>query len=100
MATAPEVRTEARAYLPYMLLVPLLGLPSWMLDGAFIGATRTADMRNMAILSTAAFVVAVLILVPDHGNHGLWIAFLFSYVARAVTLGVRYPALERAAAAT
>ncbi len=99
MATSPEVRVEARQYLNYMLLVPVLGVASWMLDGIFTGATRTADMRNMAILSTGLFVIAVVILVPIHGNHGLWVAFLFSFVARGVTLATRYPALERATAA-
>ncbi len=99
MATSPEVRVEARQYLNYMLLVPVLGVASWMLDGIFTGATRTADMRNMAILSTGLFVIAVVILVPIHGNHGLWVAFLFSFVARGVTLAMRYPALERATAA-
>ena len=96
MAKAPEVQAEARAYLPYMLLVPVLGVASWILDGIFIGATRTADMRNMSVLSTASYAVAVLILVPTYGNHGLWMAFLMSFVARAITLGARYPALERA----
>ena len=98
MAKAPEVQAEARAYLPYMVAVPLLGLASWMLDGVFIGATRTADMRNMSVISTGAYIVAVLLLVPAYGNHGLWMAFLFSFVARAATLGARYPALERATA--
>jgi MATE family multidrug resistance protein len=81
-----------------MVLVPVLGVASWMLDGVFIGATRTADMRNMSVLSTGAFVVAAVVLVPAYGNHGLWMAFLFSFVARAVTLAARYPALERATA--
>lgn len=96
MAKAPEVQAEARVYLPYMLLVPVLGVASWILDGIFIGATRTADMRNMSVLSTASYALAVLILVPHYGNHGLWMAFLASFVARAITLGARYPALERA----
>ena len=98
MAKVPEVQAEARNYLPYMLLVPVLGVASWMLDGIFIGATRSRDMRNMSLLSTAAYGVAVVLLVPSYGNHGLWIAFLFSFVARAVTLAARYPALERATA--
>lgn len=98
MTTAAPVRTAARDYLGYMVLVPVLGVASWMLDGVFIGATRTADMRNMAILSTGAFVVAVVLLVPVWGNHGLWMAFLFSFLARAATLAARYPALERATA--
>jgi len=98
MARAPEVQAEARNYLPYMVLVPVLGVASWMLDGVFIGATRTKDMRNMSILSTGAYVIAALLLVPSYGNHGLWIAFLFSFVARGITLGIRYSALERATA--
>jgi MATE family multidrug resistance protein len=98
MTTAMPVRAEARDYLGYMVLVPVLGVASWMLDGVFIGATRTADMRNMSVLSTGAFVVAAVVLVPAYGNHGLWMAFLFSFVARAVTLAARYPALERATA--
>ena len=96
MARAPEVQAEARIYLPYMVAVPVLGVASWMLDGIFIGATRTADMRNMAVVSTGLFALAALLLVPAYGNHGLWWAFLFSFVARAVTLAARYPALERA----
>ncbi|MEX0281570.1 MAG: MATE family efflux transporter [Arenibacterium sp.] len=99
MAKDPDVQAEARIYLQYMLLVPLLGVASWMLDGIFIGATRTVDMRNMAIISTAIFAACAWVLVPVYGNHGLWIAFLISFVARGVTLGLRYPALERATVA-
>ena len=97
MATAPEVRAEARVFLPWMVAAPLLGLASWMLDGIFIGATRTADMRNMMAVSFVVYVVAALALVPGFGNHGLWAALLVSFVARGATLGLRYPALERAA---
>ncbi|MFT5742985.1 MAG: MATE family multidrug resistance protein [Paracoccaceae bacterium] len=95
MTTAPEVRAVARAYLPYMILAPILGAAAWMLDGIFIGATRTADMRNMMFLSAVIYFVAVLVLMPMLGNHGLWVGFLISFVARGITLGWKYPALER-----
>ncbi len=98
MTTAPEVRLVAREFLPFMVLAPLLGGPSWMLDGIFIGATRSRDMRNMMALSFAVYVLAVLGLVGPFGNQGLWLAFLISFVARGVTLGLRYPALEAEAA--
>ncbi|MHA6347360.1 MATE family efflux transporter [Roseivivax sp. CAU 1761] len=96
MAEAQSVRDAARAYLPWMVAAPLVGLASWMLDGIFIGATRTADMRNMMLLSALGYFAAVLVLAPVWGNHGLWAAMLMSFVFRAVTLGARYPALERA----
>jgi MATE family multidrug resistance protein len=99
MAKAPEVQLEARAYLGYMVAAPVLGLAAWMLDGVFIGATRSRDMRNMMAVSLAVYVVAALALVPSLGNHGLWLALLISFVARGVTLGLRYPALERDARA-
>ena len=97
MATDPAVREAARLYLPWMVLAPLVGLWSWMLDGVFIGATRTRDMRDMMILSAAIYLAALLALVPVFGNHGLWAALMVSFAARGLTLGARYPALERAA---
>ncbi|SFQ96481.1 MATE family efflux transporter [Poseidonocella sedimentorum] len=96
MTTAEPVRAAARDFLPYMLLAPLAGLPAWMLDGIFIGATRTRDMRNMMALSLLIYGAALWLLIPAFGNHGLWLAFLISFIARGVTLGARYPALERA----
>ena len=96
MAKAPEVRAAALVYLPYMIAAPLVGVASWMLDGIFIGATRTKDMRDMMIVSALAYFAAVLPLMAAFGNHGLWIALLFSFVVRAATLAWRYPALEDA----
>ena len=98
MTTAPEVRIAAREFLPWMVAAPLLGVAAWMLDGIFIGATRSQDMRNMMIVSFVIYVVCVVALVPPYQNHGLWLAFNIAFVARGVTLGLRYPALERSAA--
>lgn len=94
MTTAPEVREAARVYLVYMVAAPVVGLAAWMLDGIFIGATRTRDMRNMMAVSAAVYAAAAALLVPPLGNHGLWLAYLLSFVVRGITLGLRYPALE------
>lgn len=95
MTTAPDIRIEAREYLIYMVFAPILGIGPWMLDGVFIGATRARDMRNMMVVSVAVYFAALYALTPMLGNHGLWIALLISYVARGVTLALRYPALEQ-----
>ncbi len=97
MATAPEVRSEARTYLGYMVLAPSVGLAAWMLDGIFIGATRAKDMRNMMAVSFAVYVVSACALVPLLGNHGLWLSLLATLVVRGITLGLRYPELEASA---
>lgn len=99
MAKDPEVQAAGRTYLPYMVAAPIVGVAAWMLDGIFIGATRTADMRNMMIVSFVIYMAAVIPLMAILGNHGLWLAMLVSFVARGITLGLRYPALERAAGA-
>lgn len=96
MTTSDEVRRAAKALLPWMIAVPVLGIAAWMLDGIFIGATRTGDMRNMTAVSSAIYFASVWAF-SGYGNDGLWMALLISLVARGVTLGIRYPALERAA---
>lgn len=88
------VRAAARTYLPWAIGAPLLGVWAFQLDGIFIGATRTADMRRAMLASSAIFLLAWWLLQP-WGNHGLWAALYVNYVARAVTLLRYYPALLR-----
>jgi MATE family multidrug resistance protein len=97
MTTAPGVRAAARDFLPWMVAAPLVGVAAWMLDGIFIGATRTRDMRNMMLIAFAVYAAAAAVLVPAFGNHGLWASLLVLFVARGATLALRYPALEATA---
>jgi MATE family multidrug resistance protein len=94
MSTSPEVRMAAREYLLWAALAPIIGVASWMFDGIYIGATWTRDMRNAMIQSVALYVVALFVLVPTMGNHGLWAALMVLNIARGLTLGWRYPRLE------
>ena len=94
MTTAEDVRAVSYVYLPWMVLAPLAGVAAWMLDGIFIGATRTADMRNMMFVSFCIYLIALALLLPAYGNHGLWASLIIFSIARGVTLGFKYPALE------
>ena len=94
MTTAEDVRTVSYEYLPWMVLAPLVGAAAWMLDGIFIGATRTADMRNMMFISFCVYLIALALLLPKYGNHGLWASLIIFSIARGVTLGYKYPKLE------
>ena len=97
MTTAPDVRIEAKVYLWWMIIFPLIGLPSWMFDGIFIGATHTRDMRVAMLQSTVVYVAILFVLVPIMGNHGLWLSLMIFDLVRALTLWRYYPALESAA---
>ncbi|MEZ5774814.1 MAG: MATE family efflux transporter [Hyphomicrobiaceae bacterium] len=93
MTTSAEVRAAARDYLLWTAATPLAGFACFQLDGIFIGATRSADMRNMMILSLGAYLGAIALLAPAFGNHGLWAALIVFFLARGLTLGSRIPAL-------
>ncbi|WEK47364.1 MAG: MATE family efflux transporter [Candidatus Andeanibacterium colombiense] len=88
----PELRQRAALYLPFAALVPLAGMPSWLLDGIFIGATRGHALRNAAVAATVIYVALDLALRP-WGAAGLWTAFLLSYILRALTLSAGLPGL-------
>lgn len=68
---------------------------AFQLDGIFIGATRSKEMRNASILSLFILIVAGTILTSCCGNTGLWISFIVYVIARGVTLGVYLPRLLR-----
>ncbi|WP_052761806.1 MATE family efflux transporter [Aurantiacibacter luteus] len=94
LTTDAGVRAAARAFLPFAALVPLIGMPSWMLDGVFIGATRGPALRNAAFIATLLYIALDLALRP-HGNTGVWLALLASYLLRAGGLALYLPGLLR-----
>ncbi len=98
MATDPDVRAAARIYLPWVAIGPVIGLASWMFDGIFIGATLTREMRNAMFVSVAVYAVALVVLLPAHGNHGLWAALMVLNVTRGVTMALFYGRVEAKAA--
>lgn len=94
LTTDPQVREVAHRFLPFAALIPLIGMPSWLLDGVFIGATQGRALRNAAMFATLAYIALDLALRSE-GQLGLWIAFCASYVFRAVALGWQLPRLAR-----
>lgn len=94
LTSDPATRSAARVYLPWAALAPLAGVLAFQLDGIFIGATRSVDMRNAMLVSLAAFLLAWWALLP-WGNHGLWAALYVNYLARTLSLAWYYPALAR-----
>ncbi len=91
----PEVRSTAALYMPWVVASPLVAVWSYQLDGIFLGATHSRAMRNSSLLSVVIYAVAVALFVSEWQNHGLWLALMVLYAARAVTLGALYPELER-----
>lgn len=91
------VRSAAGDALGWAALYVLLSFAAFQLDGIFIGATRTREMRNASFFSVTVFMLAGWWLVPAYGNHGLWCAFVVFVCVRALALAAYYPRLLRLA---
>jgi len=91
-ASNTGVRAQAMVLLPFAAVIPAIGVPAWLLDGIFIGATRGRALRNAAIIATTLYIATDLLLRP-FGESGIWWALIASYLYRAVALGAHLPRL-------
>ncbi|MDM7481260.1 MAG: MATE family efflux transporter [Halomonas sp.] len=84
-----EVRAVAAVYLPWMVLMPLIAVWSYLLDGVFIGTTAVSQMRNSIFAGLAVYLPCWWWL-QDAGNHGLWLALTLFTVTRSLVLILYY----------
>lgn len=86
VTTSADVRHAADTYLPWAAFTALSGVLAFQMDGVFIGATWSRDMRNMMLLSFLAFSAALITLAPAFGNSGLWAALHVFLLVRGLSL--------------
>lgn len=90
MTTVDSVRGAAQQYIAWVIVLPLLACWGFWLDGVFIGATWSADMRNMMALSCAAYLL-IWWATQGWGNHGLWFALCAWFLLRGLSLAYVLP---------
>ncbi|MEA3066407.1 MAG: multidrug resistance protein family [Sphingomonadales bacterium] len=95
-STDPAVVATTLAYAPWAVLLPLLGVTSYVFDGIYIGATWTRAML-LTMGGACAVYAALLFAAAGMGNHGLWLAFSLFLVARAAAQALMLPGLTRRA---
>jgi multidrug resistance protein, MATE family len=93
LTTNPQVRAYAHDYLAFAALMPLAGVLAFELDGVFIGATWTRDMRNVMVISLGIYLASFYLLRP-FGNGGLWVALAIFYLSRGLNQAWRYRKLS------
>ncbi|HAT28519.1 MAG TPA: MATE family efflux transporter [Gammaproteobacteria bacterium] len=91
----PELRTAANSKLFLAAIYVCFSFAAFQLDGIFIGASATAQMRNAAFISLAVFLLAWWLLIDRFAINGLWWAMIIYVAARADTLLMFYPGLRR-----
>ncbi len=93
--TAPSenVLDLAHRYLPYVVALPIFGIVAFQMDGVYIGATWSRQMRNLMVASLAIYFATWAVLQPIFGNDGLWISLILFQSARSVAFRFMLPQL-------
>ncbi|GGP26171.1 MATE family efflux transporter [Silvimonas amylolytica] len=89
------IRLAAAQFLPWAVLMPVVSVWGFLMDGVYIGATRTRDLMLCMLVCTACFLAFALGLQRIWGNHGLWLAMTLFMALRGVTLAWRLPRVLR-----
>ena len=103
MTSDMQVIEAARPYLPWLLLMPVVGCAAFTWDGIYIGATASKDMRDSMLLAVVSFsgiwacgIFSLRFLGLDEAAyntmavHVLMAAYFAHLLARTVYLSVRY----------
>ncbi|MBP3257038.1 MAG: MATE family efflux transporter [Bacteroidales bacterium] len=97
MTSAPEVVEAGRQFIPWLLLMPLIGCPAFLWDGIFIGATASKDLRNSTLLCAVGFFAVWFVglalgadSTPNQAIHLLMGAYFTHLDVRALYLTLRY----------
>ena len=80
----------------WVALMPFVAFLAFQMDGIFVGATRSRDMRNAMLVSTAVFIALVWFVAP-YGLAGLLAAFTLWLGMRGLTLWLLLPRVIRLA---
>ncbi len=70
----------------WVIIIPPIASFCYQLDGIFIGASQTKEMRNAMIFSVISFIIISIYLNKFFGNHGLWFSLMIFMVFRSLTL--------------
>ena len=70
----------------WVIIIPPVACFCYQLDGIFIGASQTKEIRNAMIVSVLGYIGVSILLTRYLGNHGIWFSLLLFMIFRAATL--------------
>ena len=80
------VRFMTYKYLIWVILIPPIASIAYQLDGIFIGATQTKELRNAMIVSVIIYLFLSIFLTKQLHNYGIWFSLLLFMILRVSTL--------------
>ncbi len=73
-------------YLIWIIFIPPIASIAYQLDGIFIGATQTKELRNAMIVSVTIYLFLSVFLTKQLHNYGIWFSLFLFMILRASTL--------------
>ena len=101
MTSDPSVVDAGREFIPWLLLMPVIGCPAFTWDGIFTGATASKDLRNSVVWCVVGFFgvwfIGLWLLKALHSPvpetwaiHLLMAAYFMHLLVRALYLTLRW----------
>lgn len=88
MTSIKDVKVVALKSLPWIIFLPLISMPSFLLDGVFIGAAWSKSLRNSILFASLLVFFPVWHFSKPLVNQGLWLAYTSFITARGVYLAL------------
>ena len=79
----------------WIIIIPPLASFCYQLDGIFIGASQTKEIRNAMVTSVLIFIGISIYLTRYFENHGIWFSLMLFMILRALTLWFYYKRILR-----
>ncbi|MGL6162259.1 MATE family efflux transporter [Microbulbifer sp.] len=86
----PSVLAQAQRVYWWLCALPLVAVWSYQMDGIFIGAGRSRQMRDTMFVATALVFFPVWWFTRSWGNHGIWYSLFMWTGARSIGLLLFY----------
>ena len=96
MTDLPDVISEAEDILIWIIIMPIVSIWAFQMDGVFIGATKAKIMRNSLLVSMVVFIPVLIIAKSQAGLDGVWFAFNILLALRGLTLWMKKGEVVRA----
>ena len=90
LTSLPAVRDYSSDYMIWLIIVPIVAMPSFVYDGLFVAVTEAKIMRNSMVIATVFCYIPLWYLLRPYDNHGLWMAFLGFFVVRTSVIYFYY----------
>ena len=82
------IRFISYKYFFWIIIIPPVASLCYQLDGIFIGASQTKDLRNAMIIAVIFYIIISIYSTKYFNNHGLWLSLFIFMILRSLTLNL------------